>query len=182
MKLIHLSSFLVLMLLIPVIGILPVMAEKEFTGIREGGAPTAHDENITLLSENETHINQSFEEESLPEDASSPIGKTPGSLLIFAEENSTGSPDAIRETSIPDDASPDDQISNNSTSVSEKYESLGDIIRAKDWKALGEYNCKVKTENPEKFDDSIPTLSDLQSKWNDRFTSPIPIVYAPCCG
>ncbi|PKL58960.1 MAG: hypothetical protein CVV33_09930, partial [Methanomicrobiales archaeon HGW-Methanomicrobiales-4] len=132
-------------------------------------------------SENETSINSHYGEEFLSENISVITEKTPKTSLIFANDNSSSSVDTKNETLIPE-GNTTDQKTDNSTSVLSKYDSLGDIIKAKDWKALGEYNCKVKAENPEKYDDTIPTLASLQSKWNSRFTSPVTIIYSPCCG
>lgn len=64
-----------------------------------------------------------------------------------------------------------------------KYDSLGDIIRAKDWKALGEYQCKLKTEKSASFDDSGINTADQESKWNGYFNYREPVVISyPCCG
>lgn len=64
-----------------------------------------------------------------------------------------------------------------------KYNSLGDIIKAKDWKALGEYTCKMKTENPAAFDESDPGSSDKVGQWNSYFNQPAPVTISyPCCG
>ena len=73
-------------------------------------------------------------------------------------------------------------INNTSSSAVDTYGSLGDIIKAKDWKALGEYNCKIKAENADKFDDSVVAFGALKGNWNTYFTSPPEIIYTPCCG
>jgi hypothetical protein len=64
------------------------------------------------------------------------------------------------------------------------YDSLGDIIKAQDWKALSEYTCKMKTENPDFFEESSSSLEEKQEKWNDYFTGPPPVSAFPpsCCG
>lgn len=162
-------------------GILPVTAGEELNSTTENDKIGISDKNTTISSSNETNINTQYEEETISENISVDTGKTPKTTLIFAEENSSSSDDIINETTIPV-GNTTDQNSDNSTPALSKYETLGDIIKAKDWKALGEYNCKVKAENPEKYDDTIPTLASLQSKWNSRFTSPVTILYSPCCG
>lgn len=69
----------------------------------------------------------------------------------------------------------------NTSSVSAQYGSLGDIIKAKDWKALGEYNCKIKAENPELMIDTEVGSSDKHATWDSYFKAPDVIVYYPCC-
>lgn len=66
---------------------------------------------------------------------------------------------------------------------SQSYDSLGDIIAAKDWKALSEYTCKIKTENPTAFDDGTDTSGEPRERFR-RFLSPDPPVETPasCCG
>jgi hypothetical protein len=64
-----------------------------------------------------------------------------------------------------------------------QYGSLGEIIKAKDWKALGEYKCRIKAENAGKFDDSVAAIEAQESSWTTRFTSPFTVVdSSSCCG
>ena len=76
----------------------------------------------------------------------------------------------------------DNQTSVNQTMNESSYRTVGDIIKAKDWKALGEYQCKMKAENPTYFDKSGPTPEDQEAKWNQYFNPPPPVVYYSCCG
>ena len=111
--------------------------------------------------------------------------KSPRSNLTFSSFVNTTS-------NITDTNSTSDQVSggqeNQSTNLSantslSNYNSLGDIIRAKDWKALGEYQCKIKTENSASFAESGINTGDQESKWNGYFNyrEPVSISY-PCCG
>ncbi|MDD1727522.1 MAG: hypothetical protein LUQ50_00455 [Methanospirillum sp.] len=76
----------------------------------------------------------------------------------------------------------DNQATVNQTVNESSYRTVGDIIKAKDWKALGEYQCKMKAENPAYFDDSGPTFEDQEARWNQYFNPPPPVVYYSCCG
>jgi hypothetical protein len=64
-----------------------------------------------------------------------------------------------------------------------KYDSLGDIIKAKDWKALGEYQCRMKVDNKALLDDSELNTGEQEGKWNGYFNYREPVVISyPCCG
>ncbi|HWQ67942.1 MAG TPA: hypothetical protein VN372_13875 [Methanospirillum sp.] len=70
--------------------------------------------------------------------------------------------------------------SGETASATPQYNSLSDIIKAKDWKALGEYNCKIKAENPQAYAESEDSSSN-EAKWNARFNPPQTVYYS-CCG
>ncbi|MFH0966253.1 MAG: hypothetical protein V1862_01010 [Methanobacteriota archaeon] len=156
-------------------------AEEELYNSSIGNKTIVPDKNKALSLEIESISNTLPKEDYLPDDIPIVGGRTPKTGLIFARNNTTCSSDIVNETLISD-GNTTDQISDNTTTVLSKYESLGDIIKVKDWKALGEYTCKVKSENPEKFDDSLPTLADRLSKWNSQFPIQQQIVGSSCCG
>ena len=108
------------------------------------------------------------------------------------KEHITFAPESPGTVSDEDAGSPDPNLSQNSTeeisgngsannSSTAEYLSLGDIIKAKDWKALGEYNCKIRAENSELLEDTEIGSSDKQAKWDSYFNPPEPVVYYPCC-
>jgi len=111
--------------------------------------------------------------------------KSPRSNLTFSSfMNSTSNITDSNTTSDQVSEGQENQSANLSANTSlSKYDSLGDIIRAKDWKALGEYQCKIKTENSASFAESGINTGDQESKWNGYFNyrEPVAISY-PCCG
>jgi hypothetical protein len=121
-----------------------------------------------------------------PDELENTLGlKGPKEHITFAPESpgtdtdqDPGSPDAnLSQNSTK--AISDNVIANNSSTS--EYLSLGDIIKAKDWKALGEYNCKIRAENSELLKDTEIGSSDKQAKWDSYFNPPEPVVYYPCC-
>ena len=95
------------------------------------------------------------------------IAENSGSMNQSEPENST---EAVK---LP-------AIAGNQTATPE-YQSVGDIIRAQDWKALSEYRCRMKTENPDSFDE--PGSGNNENRWNSYFTAPpAPVVIPGCCG
>jgi len=126
----------------------------------------------------------------IPDDISGLGMKVPRSNLTFmsgtkSSDNFTGY-DNVSNISLVK-AEPNDknltnesQLMNNSLS---QYDTLGEIIQAKDWKALGEYQCKIKNENSALFDDSGPDIGNQQGKWDGYFNQRDPVVISyPCCG
>jgi len=131
-------------------------------------------------------INNTLNQESvevIPDETTVFGMKGPRSNLTFSSLSNSSSNISGSDMS-PDqeyEGQSSDNISSN-TSLSQ-YESLGDIIRAKDWKALGEYQCKMKTENSASFADTGISNGDQESKWNGYFNYREPVVVSyPCCG
>jgi len=109
---------------------------------------------------------------SLPDSESLQAGiRTPMSEVLFSESD-------------PVDAANTSEKKAETAEVQKtpQYNSIGDIITAKDWKALSEYTCKMKTENPDTFNDGA-TVDDSREKFR-RFLSPDPPapVVSSCCG
>nr|WP_319580854.1 hypothetical protein [uncultured Methanospirillum sp.] len=111
--------------------------------------------------------------------------KSPRSNLTFSSiMNSTSNITGTNTSSDQVSEGQENQSSNLSANASlSKYDSLGDIIRAKDWKALGEYQCKIKAENSASLAESGINTGDQESKWNGYFNyrEPVAVSY-PCCG
>nr|WP_319537537.1 hypothetical protein [uncultured Methanospirillum sp.] len=111
--------------------------------------------------------------------------KSPRSNLTFSSiMNSTSNITGTNTSSDQVSEGQENQSSNLSANASlSKYDSLGDIIRAKDWKALGEYQCKIKAENSASLAESGINNGDQESKWNSYFNyrEPVAVSY-PCCG
>jgi len=130
------------------------------------------------ISSNETihHPTESADNTSLK------VVKEPRTELIFTKTNGEEKTIQTGEQFGLDNSSIQNSSSAPLTNASERYLSLGDIIKAQDWNALSEYKCKIKTENPESFDDSEISMSDKQARWNSRFTAPPVIVIPSCCG
>jgi hypothetical protein len=85
--------------------------------------------------------------------------------------------------SVTGNQTPDNQeVNGSASSVSPEYASLGDIIKAKDWKALGEYSCKIKAENPGLYTEPETNEEEKLSRWDSYFNPPAPVVSTPCCG
>lgn len=74
------------------------------------------------------------------------------------------------------------EVNDSASSASPEYASLGDIIKAKDWKALGEYNCRIKAENPSLYTERETNEEEKLSRWDSYFNPPAPVVSTPCCG
>ena len=155
------------------IGVIPVFADDVpdiTSGLNESVSLNAS----AKLPGNETGPNMIAGKENLTEEIKGLTVKEPKSYVIFAGVTNT------TESSVPGDETSIESVPDNATNSTRTYESLGDIIKAKDWKALGEYNCRIKAENPEKFEDS--GAGDQESRWNSYFTAPQTFMYTPCCG
>lgn len=111
--------------------------------------------------------------------------KVPRSNLVFmsgvnSTSNITDNFTTLEQDSVQSINESEDLSVNTSL---EKYNSLGDIIKAKDWKALGEYQCRMKTDNKALLDDSDLNTGDQEAKWNGYFNYKEPVVISyPCCG
>jgi hypothetical protein len=94
--------------------------------------------------------------------------RKPVSGISLTDSNTTGTADLTEPEAKAADAE-----------TSPKYDSLGEIIAAKDWKALSEYTCKIKAENPGIVDDT----PEVQRQAFRRFLSPDPPApVQSCCG
>lgn len=128
---------------------------------------------------NSTHDNSTEESDN----TSISTMKEPRTDLMYATVPDTNELGAINE-SAPEETGENvtPRTVENSTESAIEYDSLGDIIKAQDWKALSEYKCRIKTENPNSFDDSDISMSDKEARWNSYFNPPQPVVSSPCCG
>ncbi|PWR74072.1 hypothetical protein [Methanospirillum lacunae] len=145
-----------------------------------------HINSSLYVSSDSSYIDNISQADDLVSNETTVIGmKTPKSNLIFMSGlNST--------LNITDNFTSPDMVSNESVNQSSdlsvntspsKYDSLGDIIKAKDWKALGEYQCRIKTDNKALLDDSNLNTGDQEAKWNGYFNYREPVVISyPCCG
>jgi hypothetical protein len=131
-------------------------------------------------------MNNNNQADSLISNETAVIGmKAPRSILTFMSGlNSTSN---ITDNFTSSDSASSElinQSSNLSANASlSKYDSLGDIIKAKDWKALGEYQCRMKTDNKALLDDSDLNTGDQEAKWDGYFNYREPVVISyPCCG
>lgn len=140
-------------------------------------------ENLTIPTTPDTKGNTSAKNpEPEMNNLSISLMKEPKTGLIFAE--------GTNKTDISNNENKSDEIEVNATGTVDeettgttRYNSLGDIIQAQDWKALSEYKCRMKTENPSFFEDSNITMSDKQAKWDNYFKgAPDPVVFPSCCG
>lgn len=170
--------FTVSLLMGVMVGIAPVLAE-DITSINGSANNTQVIDSDMVLTESEV-VSNSSEESSFSATDEDLSVKVPKTELVYAPANLTET--GVSEQQTADEESSNESSVDNTTNSSPKYESLGDIIKAKDWKALGEYNCKVKAENPEKFDESGVGSGDATGRWNSYFTAPPTMIYTPCCG
>ena len=117
-----------------------------------------------------------------PEDTAISLIKGTKNDRIYAETNETNS--SLDKESISNQTGKNTTVPvmNDSVNTVRQYDSLGDIIKANDWKALSEYKCRLKTENPAAFDNSEISQSDKEARWNARFNPPTPVSYPSCCG
>lgn len=144
--------------------------------------------NISLnISDSDPNLPQSFNETTrLPSESgdntSLSLVREPRTELVFSTTGDGEKPNQTEDKPGLNTTFTQDSPSAPETNASEKYLSLGDIIKAQDWNALSEYKCKLKTENPESFDDSDISMSDKQARWNSRFTAPPVVVIPSCCG
>jgi|GEM_PF-3826526 len=120
----------------------------------------------------------------IPNETSVIGAKAPRSNLTFSSLMNSTSNISGNQSSVEDLEGQENLSGNLSVNTSlSKYESLGDIIRAKDWKALGEYQCKIKAESSASLTDSGIDTGNQEAKWNGYFNYREPVVTSyPCCG
>jgi hypothetical protein len=186
MKIFHFFSATFIIVAIVFYGIIPVLAtDAENPILLEG--------NISNTTESETLLdfkpNSTSNDETEDNTSAFYLMKAMKSDLVFESEESgeggvniSGSSDEI----VPDETA--DEIVNETqeapVQVTTQYDTLGDIIKAQDWKALSEYNCKMKTDNPELFKDNSEMVPDRQGRWKSYFYSPPALSSdgGSCCG
>lgn len=162
------------------------------TGIYVSGdssidTPIAHINSSTNVSDDSSFMDDAYNQtQGLIPNETKVIGmKAPRSSLIFMSGVNSTSNITENYTSLGKDSGESiNQSANLSVNTSlEKYDSLGDIIKAKDWKALGEYQCRMKTDYKSLLDDSDLNTGDQEAKWNGYFNYREPVVISyPCCG
>ncbi len=149
---------------------------------------TAEKGNISLnLSDSDAILPQSVNETArLPSESedntSLSLVREPRTELVFSTPGEGEKSNQTEDKTSLNTSFTQDSPSEPVTNASEKYLSLGDIIKAQDWNALSEYKCRIQTENPESFDDSDISMSDKQARWDSRFTAPPVVVIPSCCG
>ncbi|HWQ63141.1 MAG TPA: hypothetical protein VN429_01900, partial [Methanospirillum sp.] len=128
---------------------------------------------VSSESANSSHMSSTYSlDDRMVSNETTVIGmKAPRSNLTFM--SGVNSP-----SNITDNFTSSDPVSRESVNQSvelstnatlSKYDSLGDIIKAKDWKALGEYQCRMKVDNKALLDDSELNTGDQEAKWNGYF-------------
>ena len=164
--------------------IFPIVASDEID--MNNGSPEEKFLDTSLMPVNVSNLTNETVNLATPDELEVTLGlKGPKDHVTFAPENPV-------TNSVYDVGAPYMNISQNSTeeipgnisadnSSPAQNLSLGDIIKAKDWKALGEYNCKIRAENSELLKDTEIGSSDKQAKWDSYFNPPEPVIYYPCC-